>query len=209
MIVSIRLSLAHASTLYYFFSYIYKQNWSRTKKANQKWSVSVLGWRKRKRRKDGGGIAADQAQCHPENHYPGSAADAVGRHPGSDALNHGLVTNGAVLILEMFIGNIQRDGSCWKNYSIGIYSTKEWGAEVSRKIRPSTILWEPFKDSAPPRTFVGNWSLIANSEVRINRAIGILTMKTRWCVEVCCYLQFIALFAIRTLIANSWTRWHL
>ncbi len=33
---------------------------------------------------------------------------------------------------------------------------KESGAEVLRKIRPSPILWEPFKVSAPPRTAVGD-----------------------------------------------------
>ncbi len=33
---------------------------------------------------------------------------------------------------------------------------KERDAEVFRKIRPSPILWEPFKDSAPPRTAAGN-----------------------------------------------------
>jgi hypothetical protein len=33
---------------------------------------------------------------------------------------------------------------------------KGWGAEIFRKIVPSLILWEPFKDQAPSRTTVGN-----------------------------------------------------
>ncbi len=41
---------------------------------------------------------------------------------------------------------------------------KERGSEVFRKIRPSPILWEPFKDSATPRTSVGNWE--TNSQQR-------------------------------------------
>ncbi len=50
---------------------------------------------------------------------------------------------------------------------------KERGAEISRKIRPSPILWKPFKDSRSLRTAVGNSELNSKRGNEIHRAVGI------------------------------------
>ncbi len=40
-------------------------------------------------------------------------------------------------------------------HSIGQVVIKEWGVEIFRKVRPSPMLWEPFKVTVPSRTAVG------------------------------------------------------
>ncbi len=51
-----------------------------------------------------------------------------------------------------FKGTVQRDGSGWnKVHSIG-RQLRVMAQRFFRKIGPSPILWEPFKDSATPRT---------------------------------------------------------
>ncbi len=50
---------------------------------------------------------------------------------------------------------------------------KERSAEVFRKIRPSTILDEPFKDIASRRTAVGNSETNCQRGNEFRRAVGI------------------------------------
>ncbi len=50
---------------------------------------------------------------------------------------------------------------------------EERGAEVFRKIGPSPILWEPFKDSAPSRTAFSNSKTNSQRGNEIHRAVGI------------------------------------
>ncbi len=48
----------------------------------------------------------------------------------------------------------------------------ERGAEVCRKISPSPILWEPIKDSTPPRAAVGNLEMNSQRGNEIHCAAG-------------------------------------
>jgi hypothetical protein len=57
--------------------------------------------------------------------------------------------------LKIKVLHVQRDGSGEIRF-IRKVLIKERGQEVLIKIRPSLILLEPFKDSLPTRTAVGN-----------------------------------------------------
>jgi hypothetical protein len=69
---------------------------------------------------------------------------------------------------------------------------KERGAQVFRKIRPPPILWEPIKDSAPPRPAVGysetNFQLGNEIHLAVEKGSTVVSafLKAEICFPILC-----------------------
>ncbi len=122
---------------------------------------------------------------------------------------------------DTFKGTAQHDGSGWKYaHSIGVF-IKERGAKVFRKIRPSPILREPLKGTAPPRTAVGylntncQWriqpfihyiQLVKTTTHTHNYEYGQAPMVTGFTYATCHCFSLLGHWTQGSLLAEPWGR---